>query len=70
MASATASNHEATLPRAGDQCARPGGHRRAHRGLAITGPVIDTWLGTNFVAMLAQVGWGVARFDETVPNQD
>lgn len=37
---------------------------------AITGPVIDTWLGTNFVAMLAQVGWGVARFDETVPNQD
>ena len=38
--------------------------------LAITGMVIDTWLGTNFVAMLAQVGWGVARFDETVPNQD
>ena len=31
------------------------------------GMITDTWLGTNFIAMLAQLGWGVAPFGETVP---
>jgi predicted ester cyclase len=31
------------------------------------GMVVDTWLGTNFIAMLAQLGWGVAPQGETVP---
>jgi predicted ester cyclase len=32
------------------------------------GMIIDTWLGTNFIAMLAQLGWGVAPFGEPVPS--
>jgi predicted ester cyclase len=32
------------------------------------GMIIDYWLGTNFIAMLAQLGWGVAPFGETVPR--
>jgi predicted ester cyclase len=32
------------------------------------GMVVDSWLGTNFIAMLAQVGWGVAPFGGTVPT--
>jgi predicted ester cyclase len=30
------------------------------------GMVTDTWLGTNFIAMLAQLGWGVAPVGGTV----
>jgi predicted ester cyclase len=33
------------------------------------GMVIDAWLGTNFIAMLAQIGWGVAPEGELVPVQ-
>jgi predicted ester cyclase len=33
------------------------------------GMVIDSWLGTNFIAMLAQVGWGVAPEGQRVPVQ-
>lgn len=33
------------------------------------GMVIDSWLGTNFIAMLAQLGWGVAPVGERVPAQ-
>lgn len=33
------------------------------------GMVIDSWLGTNFIAMLAQVGWGVAPEGQQVPVQ-
>jgi len=32
------------------------------------GMIIDDWLGTNFIAMLAQLGWGVAPFGEPVPS--
>ena len=31
------------------------------------GLIVDNWLGTNFIAMLAQLGWGVAPVGETVP---
>jgi predicted ester cyclase len=30
--------------------------------------IVDSWLGTNFIAMLAQLGWGVAPIGETVPG--
>ena len=33
------------------------------------GMVIDSWLGTNFIAMLAQVGWGVAPEGQQVALQ-
>jgi predicted ester cyclase len=33
------------------------------------GMVVDTWLGTNFIAMLAQLGWGVAPEGQQVPRQ-
>lgn len=32
------------------------------------GMVVDNWLGTNFIAMLAQLGWGVAPFGRPVPQ--
>jgi predicted ester cyclase len=32
------------------------------------GMVVDSWLGTNFIAMLAQLGWGVAPEGQTVPG--
>ena len=32
------------------------------------GMIVDSWLGSNFIAMLAQVGWGVAPFGGTVPT--
>ncbi len=32
------------------------------------GMITDYWLGTNFIAMLAQLGWGVAPFGGTVPT--
>jgi predicted ester cyclase len=32
------------------------------------GMIVDNWLGSNFIAMLAQLGWGVAPFGETVPS--
>lgn len=35
--------------------------------LDVDGMVTDTWLGTNFVAMLGQLGWGVAPEGHTVP---
>ncbi len=31
------------------------------------GMLLDTWLGTNFIAMLAQLGWGVAPQGQQVP---
>ena len=37
--------------------------------LDVDGMVIDSWLGTNFIAMLAQVGWGVAPEGQQVPVQ-
>jgi predicted ester cyclase len=33
------------------------------------GMIIDSWLGTNFIAMLAQLGWGVAPEGQQVPIQ-
>ena len=33
------------------------------------GMIIDNWLGTNFIAMLAQIGWGVAPEGQPVPLQ-
>jgi predicted ester cyclase len=32
------------------------------------GMIVDSWLGSNFIAMLAQLGWGVAPFGGTVPT--
>jgi predicted ester cyclase len=32
------------------------------------GMIVDSWLGTNFIAMLAQLGWGVAPIGQTVPE--
>jgi C-1 hydroxylase len=32
------------------------------------GMLVDTWLGTNFIAMLAQLGWGVAPEGQPVPT--
>jgi predicted ester cyclase len=32
------------------------------------GMIVDNWLGSNFIAMLAQLGWGVAPFGEIVPT--
>lgn len=32
------------------------------------GMITDSWFGSNFVAMLAQLGWGVAPFGGTVPS--
>ncbi len=32
------------------------------------GMVVDYWLGTNFIAMLDQLGWGVAPRGEVVPG--
>lgn len=29
--------------------------------------IVDTWLGSNFIAMLAQLGWGVAPIGQPVP---
>ncbi len=34
------------------------------------GMIVDSWLGTNFVAMLAQLGWGVAPIGGTVPRPE
>ena len=34
------------------------------------GMVVDNWLGTNFIAMLAQLGWGVAPVGQPVPPLD
>ncbi len=31
------------------------------------GMVTDSWLGTNFIAMLGQLGWGVAPQGQPVP---
>jgi hypothetical protein len=32
------------------------------------GLVVDNWLGTNFIAMLDQLGWGVAPRGQKVPG--
>ncbi len=32
------------------------------------GMIVDSWLGSNFIAMLAQLGWGVGPFGGTVPS--
>jgi predicted ester cyclase len=32
------------------------------------GMVVDNWLGTNFIAMLDQLGWGVAPRGQEVPG--
>ena len=31
------------------------------------GLMADSWLGSNFVAMLQQMGWGIAPVGQTVP---
>ena len=31
------------------------------------GQIVDQWLGSNFVGMLEQLGWGVAPMGEAVP---
>ena len=36
--------------------------------LDLDGMVTDSWLGTNFIAMLAQLGWGVAPEGHQVPT--
>jgi predicted ester cyclase len=33
------------------------------------GQIVDTWLGSNFVDMFAQLGWGFAPVGETVPDR-
>jgi len=49
-------------------------HRRMQASLMLAfqfgadGMIIDSWLGTNFIAMLAQLGWGVAPIGEPVPD--
>lgn len=43
------------------------GTLRALLGVEDDGTVADYWLGTNFIAMLDQLGWGVAPCGETVP---
>ena len=50
-----------------------GTHRPLHASIVLAlqldddGMLVDNWLGTNFIAMLAQLGWGVAPFGERVP---
>jgi len=34
------------------------------------GQIVDQWLGSNFVEMLAQLGWGFAPVGEVVRGQD
>lgn len=34
------------------------------------GQIVDQWLGSNFVGMLEQMGWGVAPVGETVSPPD
>lgn len=49
-------------------------HRRLKASLVLAleldddGMVVDNWLGTNFIAMLDQLGWGVAPRGEVVPG--
>jgi predicted ester cyclase len=33
------------------------------------GQIIDQWLGSNFVEMFAQLGWGLAPVGEIVPDR-
>ena len=33
------------------------------------GQIIDQWLGSNFVEMFAQLGWGFAPIGEVVPDR-
>ena len=33
------------------------------------GRITDQWLGSNFVEMLSQIGWGFAPIGETVPDR-
>jgi predicted ester cyclase len=48
--------------------------RRIETSFALTfqfdddGQIVDSWLGTNFVAMLAQLGYGFAPVGEVVPD--
>jgi predicted ester cyclase len=34
------------------------------------GQIVDLWLGSNFVEMFAQLGWGFAPVGEVVPGQE
>jgi predicted ester cyclase len=34
------------------------------------GQIVDQWLGSNFVEMLAQLGWGFAPVGEAVPDRN
>ena len=51
---------------------REGTHRPMRASLLLAfqfdanGMIADSWLGTNFIAMLAQLGWGVAPLGEVV----
>jgi predicted ester cyclase len=33
------------------------------------GQIVDQWLGSNFVEMFAQLGWGLAPVGEVVPDR-
>jgi predicted ester cyclase len=33
------------------------------------GQIVDQWLGSNFVEMFAQLGWGLAPVGDVVPNR-
>jgi predicted ester cyclase len=49
-------------------------HRRLSASLVLAleldedGLIVDNWLGTNFIAMLDQLGWGVAPRGHEVPR--
>jgi hypothetical protein len=49
-------------------------HQPMHASLTLglqiddDGMIVDSWLGSNFIAMLAQLGWGVAPFGGTAPS--
>jgi predicted ester cyclase len=52
----------------------PTGHRVATSFLLAfrfdeDGLIIDQWLGSNFVEMFAQMGWGFAPIGDTVPDR-
>ena len=34
------------------------------------GQIVDQWLGSNFVEMFSQLGWGLAPVGEVVPERN
>jgi len=35
-----------------------------------SGQIVDQWLGSNFIELFAQLGWGVAPVGSVVPERD